>query len=308
MNIPTLAGLSLRDLEYAVAVARHRHFGRAALQCGVSQPALSEQVRKLEALLGVVLFERGRRNIMPTARGEPLLRQAEGLVAAARALMEAARASAEPMTGEVQLGVISTLGPYYVPSVLRDVRAAFPGLQLRLREGQTAALMEALRLGELDAVLLALPVDAEGLVVEPLFVEPFHLACPADHRLAAAAAIRLADLHGPDLLLLEDGHCLRDQTLGLCGGRGIERHTRFASSLEMLRHMIAAGEGYSLFPLLALDARYDSELMVHRPLDDPRAGRTIGLVWRASEPRGDDFRALAEHLRRKLPEGLLPAA
>jgi LysR family hydrogen peroxide-inducible transcriptional activator len=301
------SSLSLRDLEYAVAVAHERHFGRAAERCGVSQAALSEQVRKLEGVLGVTLFERTKRRVEPTLRGLVIIGQAETLLADAQRLLDNAQRSAEPLTGELRLGVIATLGPYYLPTLLHKGRARFPRLVLHLTEGRTAELLARLRGSELDAVLLALPINAEGLTVEPLFFEPFRLACPLDHPLAARESLRLRDLSRGKLLLMEEGHCMRDQAIDLCKVRRLDRHTRVASSLEMLRHMIAAGEGYSIFPLLAAQDHADmGGLIRFRDLLDADAGRRIGLVWRATETRADDLRAVAEFMAQTLPPGTVP--
>ncbi len=307
MRITPVSSLSLRDLEYAVAVARERHFGRAAERCGVSQAALSEQVRKLEGVLGVTLFERTKRHVEPTARGLALIAQAETLLGDANRLLEHAQRSAEPLTGELRLGVIATLGPYYLPTLLHKGRVRFPRLVLHLTEGRTAELLGRLRRSELDAVLLALPVAADGLVVEPLFFEPFRLACPQDHPLAARSGVRLRDLTRGKLLLMEEGHCMRDQAIELCKIRRLDPHTRVASSLEMLRHMIAAGEGYSVFPLLATGEHGDmGGLIRFRDLADDEAGRDIGLVWRATETRADDLRAVAAFMAHELPAGTTP--
>jgi LysR family hydrogen peroxide-inducible transcriptional activator len=304
-----LLGLSLRDLEYAVAVGKERHFGRAAESCGVSQAALSEQVRKLEGVLGVTLFERTKRRVDPTARGRAVLEQAEALLGEARRLLDDARRSAEPLTGTLRLGVIATLGPYYLPAILPGGRARFPQLNLRLREGRTEELLAALRNGELDAALLALPVTGDGLLVEPLFFEPFRLACPLDDALAARPEIRLRDLPRGKLLLMEEGHCMREQAIALCHVRRLDPHTRFASSLEMLRHMIAAGEGYSVLPLMATGDHADMNgLIAFRDIADADAGRRIGLVWRATETRSDDLRQVAAYMRESLPPGTLPLA
>jgi LysR family hydrogen peroxide-inducible transcriptional activator len=305
VNTSKLFGLSLRDLEYAVAVSKERHFGRAAESCGVSQAALSEQVRKLEGVLGVTLFERTKRRVDPTPRGVVLLAQAEALLAEARRLLEEARRSAEPLTGELRLGVIATLGPYYLPSVLHGGRERFPHLVLRLREGRTEELLRALRHGELDAVLLALPIAGDGFAVEPLFFEPFRLACPVDHPLATRPTIRLRDLPRGKLLLMEEGHCMRDQAIELCNVRRLDPHTRFASSLEMLRHMIAAGEGYSVLPKMATREQADMRgLIAFRDIADADAGRRIGLVWRATETRAADLREIAAYMREALPDGV----
>ncbi len=305
-----VSSLSLRDLEYAVAVARERNFGRAAESCGVSQAALSEQVRKLESILGVPLFERTTRKVEPTVRGETILRQAEALLADARRMLEDARRSAEPLSGELRLGVIATLGPYYMPSVIALGRKRFPRLALRLLESTTDDLLASLRRGNLDAVLIALPVPLDGLVAERLFFEPFRLACPSDHDLARQHDVSLHDLASGPLLLMEDGHCLRDQTLSLCDSRTLSNQSRYASSLEMLRHMIAAGEGISVIPLLAAAEHTTMQGMIaYRELGEAHAGRTIALVWRATETRADDLREIAACMREGLPTGVrLPTA
>jgi LysR family hydrogen peroxide-inducible transcriptional activator len=301
----TLAGLSLRDLEYAAAVDRLRHFGRAAAACNVSQAGLSEQVRKLEDLLGVRLFERGNRRVEPTAQGAVLLRQIERVLTEARGVLDLAQAgarSAGTLDGALRVGAIATVGPYYLPHLLRQVRAAFPALALQLTEGQTLPLLEALRRSELDAVLMALPVPGDGLVSAPLFFEPFLLVCPAGHPFARCAALGVEELDGADLMLLEEGHCLRDQALALCSGGG---HRRQATSLETLWHMIAAGEGVSLLPALSTAGRGGlSELVAVRPLMGAE-GRTVALVWRRTDPRGVQFEGLAGVLRGELPEGVV---
>lgn len=304
MSIHSLAGLSLRDLEYAVTVAELGHFGRAAERCGVSQAGLSEQVRKLEGLLGVTLFERTTRRIAVTPHGEALLAQARAVIGAARVLREMAKSQTDPLAGPLRLGVIATLGPYYVPGLLWEVRTRFPRLELRLQEGRTAPLLQALQGGELDVLLLALPVGTEGIHAEPLFFEPFRAVLPAGHRLAKQVRLHAGDLAGDGLLLLEDGHCLRDQAISLCG---LARPGRFASSLEMLRHMIAAGEGHSLLPLLAAQERAELDgLVCIRELDGDAVGRTIGLAWRGTDPRAKDFGELARFLRGVAPAGTRP--
>jgi LysR family hydrogen peroxide-inducible transcriptional activator len=300
----SLAGLSLRDLEYAVAIADLQHFGRAAERCGVSQAGLSEQVRKLEALLGCPLFERTTRRIVVTPQGHALIGQAREVLGSARVLLEMARASADPLSGQLRLGVISTLGPYYLPGLLWEVRTRFPPLELRLQEGLTDPLVRALQRGALDLVLLALPWPTDGVVVEPLFFEPFRAIVPAGHPLAEQPRLGLGDLAGDGLLLLEEGHCLREQALSLCRLSRSGRDTRFASSLEMLRHMIAAGEGHSLVPLLAARERVELDGLVRvREIDDPDVGRTIGLAWRASDPRAPAFRDFSKFLKDAAPAG-----
>ncbi len=302
MNL-SLSGLSLRDLDYALAVARTRHFGRAADQCGVSQPALSEQIRKLETLLGVVLFERGRRGVQITEQGQVLLDQAGRVLVEAHGLVEMARGTAAPMQRTWHLSAIQTLGPYYLPYLLRLTRAAYPELALRLAEGQTEPLLDALRGGATDVVLAALPLPEDGLTTAPLFREPFVLVCPAGHRLAGLPRLSLPDLAAEGLLLLEEGHCLRDHALSLCDGAA--PGVRHATSLETLWHMILAGEGFSLMPALSLAGRPGmEELVTCRTLAEPEASRTIALAWRSTDPRGPAFATLAEMLRGSLPEGV----
>lgn len=301
-----LAGLSLRDLEYAVAVSRCRHFGRAAARCGVSQPALSEQVRKLETLLGVTLFERGRKGVQVTPECRLLLAKAESVLAEAHGLMEMARESGGALAGTLRLAAIQTLGPYYLPSLLRQVRRAYPNVALQLAEGRTEPLLDELRGGGTDIVLAALPLPGDGLATVPLFCEPFVLACPAGHRLALLPQLHLPDLAAHDLILLEEGHCLRDHALSLC--EAAMPQARHATSIETLWHMIAAGEGYSLLPALSLAGREAmDELVVRRSLPDPEAGRTIAMTWRSTDPRGPELLKLAALLRSDLPAGVTAA-
>jgi LysR family hydrogen peroxide-inducible transcriptional activator len=296
----TLSSFTLRELEYAVTVARLRHFGRAAQACGVSQPTLSEQIRKLEAVLGLSLFERGSKSVNVTPRGQAIVTQAERILAEARGLIDLARGANDPFSGPLELGSIQTLGPYYLPRLLRDVRKAFPDLALRFTEGQTDPLVASLRAGTLDVLLVALPLYDRGLTVEGLFFEPFMVVCPRRHALAQRARAEMSDLSADDLILLEEGHCLRDQALSLCGG--VAPAARHAASIETVWHMIAAGEGFSLLPALSLQGRSALNAMVRQleaPL--PEAGRTIALVWRATDPRSADFHALADVLRARLP-------
>jgi LysR family hydrogen peroxide-inducible transcriptional activator len=298
----SLAGLSLRDLEYVQAVAELKHFGQAALRCGVSQPALSEQVRKLEAHLGVVIFERTKRRVAVTAQGAALLASIERILAEARHLLALGRRGGG-LAGLLHLGAIETLGPYYLPYLLGLLRAEVPEISLRLTENRTAALIERLRHGALDVILVVAGEPLGGLAHTPLFFEPFVLAAPLAHPLGGLARIELDDLPVEDLLLLEEGHCLREQALALCtGAPGATRH---ATSLETLWHMIAAGEGFSFLPALALAARPDlAGKIAVRALDDETAGRTISMMWRASDPRERQFRELASILGTSPPPAL----
>ena len=267
-----------------------------------SQPALSEQVRKLEAHLGVPIFERTKRRVAVTAQGEILLTHIDRILAEARHLLALGKQSTE-LSGILQLGAIETLGPYYLPAVLALLRDELPGVQLRLTEHRTSALIERLRHGALDVILAVIPQDMPGLAHEVIFFEPFILATPRRHPLTALPHIKLDILPHEDLLLLDEGHCLRDQALELC--TGAPRATRHATSLETLWHMIAAGEGYSLLPALAVRARPDiAKLIDCRALDQANAGRRISLVWRASDPRETQFRRFAALLAARAPEGV----
>lgn len=304
MNQKSLAGLSLRNLEYVEAVAELSHFGRAAERCGVSQPALSEQIRKLEAYLGVPFFERTRRRVAVTAQGAALLVQIERILTEARHFMAMSGQGQAGLSGLLQLGAIETIGPYYLPGLLKLLRDELPEVSLRLTESRTAILVERLRHGMLDVVLMVPTPDMPGLVDAKLFYEPFVLATPRAHRLAALPRIKLDALPIEDLLLLEEGHCLRDQALSLCAEA--PSATRHATSLETLWHMIAAGEGYSLLPSLAVAARPEIATLIQcRTMMEPNAGRDIALIWRASDPRESQFRQLADLLRRHAPSGVV---
>ncbi|NNM74933.1 LysR substrate-binding domain-containing protein [Enterovirga aerilata] len=304
MNI---AALSLRDLEYVVAVSEERHFGRAAERCNVSQPSLSAQIRRLEEALGLTLFERTSRKVLPTARGEAVARQARAVLAEAQKLLVIAQEGRDALSGRLVLGAIQTLGPYLFPRVLRQMRQLFPDLALTLSEGRTAELLEALREGRLDAVLLSPPIDEMGLTVTPLFSEPFLLSCPADHPLARSPELRADALGGPELLLLEEGNCLRDQALAACAaGPHAGRH---ATSLETLRSMVAAGAGYTLMPRLAAPEGTDrTGLVVSRPFPEGGPARPIALVWRATDPRRASLEQFAAFFRENAPEGTIPLA
>ncbi|MBU6448101.1 MAG: LysR family transcriptional regulator [Rhodospirillales bacterium] len=295
-----LAGTSLRDLEYVEAVAELKHFSKAAARCNVSQPALSEQIQKFEARLGVTIFERGRRQVAVTPGGEKIVAQIGKVLSAARDLF-ALSAQSNALTGALQIGAIETLGPYYLPFLLSLLKAKMPRLEPHLSEGRTVALTEKLRRGVLDLIITAEPGEP-GLSAQPLFFESFVLAVPPRHSLANSTCVSLQHLPPGELLLLEEGHCLRDQALALCDAEpGAMRHS---TSLETLWHMVAAGEGISLLPALALAARPDLRARIAtRPLED-EAGRWLTLKWRASDPREARFRELAALLSQNPPPGL----
>lgn len=304
MSYVPLSGLSLRDIEYVVAVDDLRNFSRAAERCGVSQAGLSEQVRKLELLLNVTLFERTRRHVAPTPDGEKLIGMAREVLTSARKLLEVARAYTGPLNGLLHIGLIPTLGPYYIPALLPKLRHSYDQLSLRLSEMTTENLVNALRQGELDLAIMSPTSMTTHFEQSLLFEEPFLAVFPHDHELAQKKIITFKDLAQPDLLLLEDGHCLREQALSICPANFRPQDQRLATSLEMLWHMIAAGEGFSLIPRLALEHRAElQKLVTVRPVQSTEAKRAISLMWRPSDPRADSFKELASFLRAQTPHG-----
>jgi LysR family hydrogen peroxide-inducible transcriptional activator len=303
----SLKNLSLRDLEYAVAVAEERHFGRAALRCHVSQPALSAQVKKLEDVVGAQLFERTPRGVLVTDAGKRLIRQARLMLDEGRRFLELASASGT-LSGELHIDAIATLGPYIVPHILRPLRKRFPEVAFVLGEGRTAGILASLAAGESDLALISTPIPDEGLSVVLLFEEPFVVIHPADMTLSKRTPVTIDDLDGQHALLLEEGHCLRDQALALCARADAKGH-RHATSLETLRHMVAAGAGYSLLPGLAAgDRETFGGLVRYTAIDDPRAFRTIALAFRATDPREAHYRTIADTIRQSMPDTTRPVS
>lgn len=296
--------MNLRDLRYLVALADERHFGRAALRCRVSQPTLSAQVRKLEDYLGVALVERQPRRIALTEAGIRVVERARRLLLEADAIVELAKADRDPLAGSLKVAFIPTVGPYLLPHVSRRLRHDLPRLKLMLYEYQTAPLLEKLRSGEIDVGVLALPVPLDGLDALPLYEEPFTVAVPAGHALAGRDRVKLEDLKGETLLLLEDGHCLRDQALEVCSRVKINEDQDYrATSLETLRQMVAAGHGVTLMPQLAAESYAGTARAVRiRPFAKPAPARTIGAVWRKSTTRGKAIEALAGVIRTVMKE------
>ena len=295
-----MSDLKLKDLRYLVALADTRHFGRAAARCFVSQPTLSAQLRKLEEYLGVALVERQPRRIALTTAGEEIVQRARGMLDASDAIVSLARTRRDPLAGELRLALLPTIGPYLLPQVALRLRKALPRLELMLFEYQTEPMLERLRHGEIDVGVLALPVEADGLTERALYDEPFVVALPEGHRLAARAHVRSEDLAGETVLLLEEGHCLRDQALAACRGSGMHEKQDFrATSVETLRQMVAAGVGVTLLPLLASRGTYEhTRGLAVRPFARPVPSRRIGAVWRKSSARAAAIEAVAEQIRR----------
>ncbi|MFP5414588.1 MAG: LysR substrate-binding domain-containing protein [Gammaproteobacteria bacterium] len=295
--------MTLQELRYFVAVADTGHFARAAERCHVSQPTLSTQLKKLEDYLGVALFDRSLRRVTPTPAGREILRAARAIVAEAERIRVLAHAQGKGGLESLRLGAIATVAPYYLPHALTVLRGSFPRIRLLLREGLTAGLLQALAAGDLDAALVALPVEAEDLEVEPLFDETFVAALPKGHPLAARRTVDPKALTAAGVLLLEEGHCLREQALEICGAAGAASEELMATSLETLAHMVAGGIGCTLLPALAAGpsgVRGAAGLEIRR-FKRPVPHRTIGLVWRRRYPHGDTLHDMARCLRQGLP-------
>ncbi|MEM7584317.1 MAG: LysR substrate-binding domain-containing protein [Acidobacteriota bacterium] len=297
--------LSLRDLTYVVAVADNRHFGRAAESCHISQPALSAQVRKIERVIGAKLFERNRRRVLMTAVGERIVDQARDVLWEADRLGELALSAGGLLVGPLRLGLILTLGPYLLPHFLAPLREQYPDLELILTEGLTGQLLDALRSGRLDAVVLTPLLGTNGIEIEALFFEPFLLATPRSHPLSTKRRLTVEDLKREEMVLLNDGHCLRDQTLQFCPTQRAAKERLQTAGLETLRHLVASGVGYSLLPKLAVRETPElSDLLVYRAFEGTQPGRDVALCWRKGSPRRADLAALAGLVRDSLPEGL----
>lgn len=294
--------MNLRDLEYVVSLAADGQFRRAAERCHVSQPTLSTQIAKLEDELGIQLFERGPRAATPTINGRAIIRQAQIVLDEVERLRALARAAEDPLIGPFHLGVIPTAGPYLLPRLLPTLRERWPKLQLLLREEQTAPLLERLRAGSLDAAILSLPLDGDDLRWEKLLEEPLLLALPRDHPLARRKRIAPEALAAEPVILLEEGHCLRDQSLAVCGAPGAgTRRDVHAAGLETLRQMVMGGAGIALVPELATLPPFGAgDLAVYRRFERPEPTRELVLAWRRTFPRGDALQALARGLRTAL--------
>jgi LysR family hydrogen peroxide-inducible transcriptional activator len=293
-------GMNLRDLEYALAVAEHGHFSRAADACAVGQPTLSGQIRKLEAELGVELFERDGRTIRVTEVGRTILEHARTAVDAAREIARAAHAGRDPLAGTMRVGIIPTLGPYLLPHLLPAIRTGLPSLDLALVEEPTARLVAGVLAGDLEAAIVATAHESDGLAEIHLFDEALRVALPAHHALAEHDEVSLSDLDPEELLLLTDGHCLRGQALALCEAApraGTGRDLR-ASSLETLLNLVEAGYGMTIIPVLADHAsRLAASGIVTRPFTAPGPVRTIRLIHRRSSARAAALRSLAAAAR-----------
>lgn len=291
-----MTNLTLKQLRYIVALARHGHFGRAADDCAISQPALSMQIREAEAILGLPLFERGTRRAVPTAFGIDIVAHAKDILDAVDTLGDLARSARGVFQGRLRLGVIPTIAPYLLPRVMSALSRRYPDLDLRIRESQTTRLLKFLHDSEIDCALLALPVSEPSLVEYPIMDEPFFLVRPKSE-----AHIPVPDREGLQLmrlLLLEEGHCFRDQALAFCNQPRARPHGAMeASSLSTLVQMVAAGMGVTLLPQMAVRVETGAAQVAVTRFDPPEPTRSVGLVWRKSSPLGSDLTKLVDVLR-----------
>lgn len=300
---------TLRQLQYALAVAEALSFRRAAERCRVAQPSLSAQVAALEEALGVRLFERNRRRVLVTPAGAELLERARAVTAAADALVEGARGAADPLSGRLRLGVIPTVSPYLLPSAAPALRKAYPRLRLEWLEEKTDVLVARLRAGTIDGALLALEADLGEVEQEIVAEDAFVLAAPRGHPLAVRPGpARPAELRGADVLLLDEGHCLRAQALEVCNRGRAREHEFRATSLPTLVQMVASGAGVTLLPRLSLPTETRTGQLALREFTRPAPHRTLALIWRPHAPVGPVLREVARTLRGAYPGGTATSA
>src|SRR3974390_83304 len=289
--------MNLKDLKYLVALADTGHFGKAAERTFVSQPTLSVQLKKLEEYLGVKLVERRPKNVQLTEVGKQIVVRARRMLDESDEIIALARSNTDPFAGKLKVALIPTIGPYLLPRVMQRLRKAVPQLGLMLYEYQTEPLLKRLRDGEIDLGIMALlPALQDGLESRALYDEAFTAALPNHHPLAAKLHIKLQDLKGETLLLLEDGHCLRDQALEVCSRAGVREAEDFrATSLETLRQMVVAGLGVTLLPELAVETPFGSQRgLTIRQFAKPAPTRTVGAVWRKSSTREAAIQAVCD--------------
>ncbi len=293
--------MTLTELRYVVAVARERHFGRAAEACFVSQPTLSVAVKKLEEELGVTLFERGPGEVTLTPAGQPIVEQAQRVLEEATRIKELAAAGRDPLAGPLRLGAIYTIGPYLLPKLIPLLRRAAPAMQLHIQENFTHRLAELLKRGEVDVILVALPFEEPGVQTRAVYDEPFFVAVPKGHPWEGRKRITSEELTGESLLLLGEGHCFRDQVLEICHTvRAKERsaiaRTLEGGSLETIRQMVASGVGVTVLPATSLSNPSTGDLIRVLPFAKPVPVRRVGLAWRRSFPRPEAIEALRKSI------------
>ena len=289
---------SIKQLKYLVSVAEYRHFSKAAAACFVTQSTLSTAIRELELQLGVVIFERNRKSVLITPVGEKLLAQAQSILGEVEDFISLARAEEGSLTGEIRLGVIPTIGPFLLPKMLGELRQTYGKLRLYLKEEMSARLATMLKQGHLDLLILAFPYPLRDVETITLFEDEFLLCMPSGHKLEKQRSVRQSQLHGEALLLLEEGHCLRDHALEACELQSAETNVVYqGTSLHTLVQMVANGLGLTLLPAMAVegDVLGDTKLPLRR-FNSEKVRRQIGMAWRKSDPRRDEYRILAEFI------------
>lgn len=298
--------MNIRDLQYLIALGEHKHFGRAAEACFVSQPTLSTQIKKLEDELGVALVERDNKKVMLTEIGEDVVLRAKDVLNGVDEIKAVAKQAADPESGSLTLGLIPTIGPYLLPYAVKAIRKRFPDIKLYLHEAQTHVLTDMLKTGKVDAAIMALPVNDDRLENYPLYAEAFFAALPMGHKLEKSKQLKPSQLKNEEMMLLQDGHCLRDQALEICHKMGSHEMSGFqATSLETLRQMVASGAGVTLLPTLAAETSMCNESDISIiPFADPQPKRDIGIFYRPSSPRKDLFHELGRTIADRLPKGL----
>lgn len=298
MSVPDISAITLRQLQYIVEVARLGGFRRAAQACHVSQPALSAQVAAAERQLGVQIFERDRRSVRLSPAGEQLIEQAQRVLVAASDLRELARQLADPFSGRLRLGVIPTIGPYLLPEITPVLALAFPKLTLTWSEARTEDLVQALRGGSLDAALLAVEADIGDLEYAPLGRDPFVLAAAPGHPAVRSRGLATAEvLNGTSVLLLDDGHCFREQALQVCAQARVDEHSFRATSLATLVQMVSTGDAVTLLPTIALTVENRRSQLRVRKFAAPGPGRTLALAWRRGAAMANTLRTVADAIR-----------
>lgn len=300
IRTPAVHDLSLRQLQYVVAVAETLGFHRAAAKLGVSQPTLSAQIQHLESVMGVALFERDRRRVLVTKAGEAIVLRARRVLVDVDDLLATASAARDPLAGTFRIGVIPTVAPYVLPEVTPVLAETFPRLRLVFREEKTADVVRDLLAGELDAGLVARVPELGDLAFADLLEERFVAALPKKHVLAARKRLAMSDLEDQEVLLLDEGHCLRDQALALCSRAGAHEAGLRATSLSTLAQMVSAGQGLTLLPELAVPVENRRGQLAVRAFVEPAPTRTLSLVWRPASPFASAFGALADVLRKAL--------
>ena len=296
--------MNLKDLKYLVALAETCHFGKAAERTFVSQPTLSAQLKKLEEYLGVKLVERQPKKVQLTEVGKQIVVRARRMLEEGEEIIALARNNTDPFAGRLKMALIPTIGPYLLPRVTQKIRKAVPGLGLRLYEYQTESLLKRLHDGEIDLGILALPAVQDGIESRALYEEAFTVALPNQHPLAAKSSIKVQDLKGQTLLLLEDGHCLRDHALEVCSRVAVREAEDFrATSLETLRQMVVAGLGVTLLPELAVESPFGSQRgLTIRQFSKPAPSRSVGAVWRKSSTRAQAIGAVCDVIQSAMAE------